>query len=54
LTSCFVAPKLVLLHFSGERFWKRKTITVCSGSVDVELFRQLRVYCRDPKTFSAE
>lgn len=52
LSSSVVIPQLVILYFSGRRFWQRSyAITILADAVDAELFRQLRLYCRDPKTF---
>mgnify|MGYP006981143692 CR=1 FL=1 len=51
LVNCVVIPSLVMLTFHDESFWRNKTVTLVNDAVDDELFRQLRVYCRNPKTF---
>jgi len=50
LSNCVVTQQCIILYFNRNRFCK-ETITIMSDSVDVECLRQLRVYCRDPKTF---
>ena len=50
LTNSVVTPIFVILYFKGNTIWQRSTI-IMADAVDAELFRQLRVYCRDPKTF---
>ena len=51
LKNCVVTPFVVILSFHTNYFWQSKTITLLFDAVDAELFRQLRVYCRNPKTF---
>lgn len=51
LMSSFVTPQLVILYFNRHYFWQRDVITIMDDAVDAELFRQLRVYLRSPKTF---
>lgn len=51
LTSSFVTPYLVILHFNHDYFWQREVITIIDDAVDERGFRQLRVYLRSPKTF---
>jgi len=51
LTSSYVSPQLVILYFSKIYFWQRSTVTIIVDAVDDKLFRHLRLYCRDPKTF---
>ena len=51
LTGSVVTPQVTILYFNGKQFWQRYAITIVADAVDAELFRQLRVYCRDPKTF---
>lgn len=51
LKHCVVTPKCVILYFSGGSFWDAPSITILVDASDSELFRQLRVYLRDPKTF---
>jgi hypothetical protein len=51
LMSSFVTPQLVILYFNRRYFWQRDAITIMDDAVDAELFRQLRVYLRSPKTF---
>ena len=50
LTNSVVTPIFVILYFKGNSIWQRSTI-IMADAVDAELFRQLRVNCRDPKTF---
>jgi len=50
LTRCLVMPELVILYFKRQRCWQCQAVWITADSVDSELFRQLRVYCRDPKT----
>lgn len=52
LSSSVVIPQLVILYFNGRKFWQQAyAVTIVADAVDAELFRQLRLYCRDPKTF---
>lgn len=51
LTHCVVTSKAVILYFSAASFWGAPSITILADASDSELFRQLRVYLRDPKTF---
>jgi membrane-bound toxin of toxin-antitoxin system len=51
LTRSFVTPHLVILYFNKSRIWQRYAVTIVFDAVDKELFRQLRVYLLDPKTF---
>ena len=52
LKRCIVISSLVILYFEGQQFWQCSASAWITGdSADEELFRQLRVYCRDPKTF---
>lgn len=51
LKHCVVTSKLIILYFSKSSHWRDTSITILEDAVDVELFRQLRVYLRDPKTF---
>ena len=51
LSCSYVTPKLVMLYFNGSCFWQSDTVTMMADAVDAELFRQLRVYLRAPKTF---
>ena len=51
LASSFVTPQLVMLYFKGDRFWQRDAVTIVADAVDAELFRQLRVHLKAPKTF---
>ncbi|NQY26615.1 MAG: hypothetical protein HRT92_05495 [Piscirickettsiaceae bacterium] len=46
LTNSIVNVTFVMLYFEG-----RASAIIMADAVDAELFRQLRVYCRDPKTF---
>jgi len=49
LKTSFVMPAIVILNFE-----RGKSITLCADSVHPDLLRQLRVYCRNPNSFSAE
>lgn len=51
LISSVVTQQCVMLNFASSTVWKKKTVTIMSDSVDAERFRQLRIYCRDAKTF---
>ncbi|MBE0439254.1 MAG: hypothetical protein IBX57_05670 [Gammaproteobacteria bacterium] len=51
LASSYVSQYCVILYFKGAGFWSEKAVVIMSDAVDGELFRQLRVYCRDPNTF---
>ncbi len=51
LKHCVVTSKLIILYFSGSSYWNTKSVFILEGAVDAELFRQLRVYCRDPNIF---
>lgn len=51
LKSCFVSSALVMLTFRSQQLGRRKTVTLLADATDPELLRQLRVYCRHPKTF---
>ena len=51
LVKSFVSPQIVILYFKGSKWWAHSSVTIVADAVDAELFRQLRVYCRDPKTF---
>lgn len=51
LTSSFVTPLLVMLYFDSRFFWQCNVITIVDDAVDAELFRQLRVYLRAPRTY---
>jgi len=51
MSSCVVTQYFVMLNFQTESTGKKSAITIMADSVDPELFRQLRVYCRAPKTF---
>ena len=50
LSNCVVTQQFIILYFNRRGFCK-ETVTVMSDSVNAEYLRQLRVYCRDPKTF---
>jgi uncharacterized membrane protein YhaH (DUF805 family) len=51
LKGSYVSALVVVLYFKRVRFWPYKSVVVMFDAVDQELFRELRVYCRDPKTF---
>lgn len=54
LKSSVVTQPFIMLNFIGQSMWKSYSITIMSDAVDGESLRQLRVYCRDPKTFLPE
>jgi hypothetical protein len=51
LKHCVVTSRFVIVYFAGTSQWREKSITIVVDAVDIELFRQLRVYLRSPKTF---
>ena len=51
LKGSYVSTVVVILHFRRTNFCPCKSVVVMFDAVDQDLFRQLRVYCRDPKTF---
>ncbi|NOQ81430.1 MAG: hypothetical protein GQ548_02730 [Methylophaga sp.] len=51
LTNSVVTPYLAILTFQDVKAWKATTVTILNDAVEASMFRQLRVYCRDPKTF---
>lgn len=51
LSSSYVTPQLVIMYFNNSHFWQRYAVTIVFDAVDKQLFRKLRVYLRDPKTF---
>ena len=52
LQSSIVTPRLVILYFAGDKFWRRSyAVTILADMADADLFRKLRLYCRDVKTF---
>ncbi len=51
LKGSYVSTLVVVLYFKRTRFWPCKSVVVMFDAVDQALFRELRVYCRDPKTF---
>ncbi len=51
LKHCVVTPSLVMLNFTGISAGKGQSVTITADAVNAELFRQLRVYLRNPKTF---
>lgn len=51
LESSFVSTKLVIMRLKSANHWRRISIVIVSDAVDTNLFRQLRVFLRDPKTF---
>ena len=51
LTRSFITPHVVIMYFNKSHFWQRYAVTIVADAVEGEVFRQLRVYLRDPKTF---
>lgn len=51
LEHSFVSVNLVIIYLSSNSRWRSLTIVILSDAVDKNLFRQLRVYLKDPKIF---
>jgi len=51
LHSSIVCQQLVMLNFKANKTGSTKSIMIMSDSVDADDLRQLRIYCREPKTF---
>jgi len=51
LTSSVVNSAFVIVYFKRKSFWQCSSAIIMADAVDADLFRQLRVYCRAPKTF---
>ena len=51
LRQSFVLPPLVILYFKASSSWRTTSIYLLADQVDAEVHRQLRVYCRDAKTY---
>ena len=51
LYASFVTANLVIMRLKNDNYWCRISIVIVSDAVDKNLFRQLRVYLRDPKIF---
>jgi len=51
LKNSFVTINLVILYLSSGHSWRQSVVVIFADAVDKDLFRQLRVYLRDPKTF---
>ena len=51
LEHSFVSVNLVIIYLKSEVRWRCLPVIILSDAVDKDLFRQLRVYLRDPKTF---
>lgn len=51
LERSFVSVNLVIIYLSSNSRWRCLTIVILSDAVDKNLFRQLRVYLKDPKIF---
>ena len=51
LTDSVVTQYFILLNFRVPARWRRSAVIIMNDAVDEEQFRQLRVYCREPKTF---
>lgn len=51
LNRCVVTRLLVILYFDSPYAWPEHSVLIVRDSVDDALFKQLRVYCRDPKVF---
>jgi len=51
LQHSFVSVNLVILHLKSSSRWSCLPIVILGDAVDKKLFRQLRVYLKDPKLF---
>ncbi len=51
IDASFVTTHLVIIYLKNDSRWRRLSITIFADAVDKDLFRQLRVYLRDPKVF---
>ena len=51
LEHSFVSVNLVIIYLSSNAQWRCLAIVILSDAVDKDLFRQLRVYLKDPKIF---
>ena len=51
LRQSFVQPPLVILYFKAPSGWGTTSVYLLADQVDAEILRQLRVYCRAPKTY---
>lgn len=51
LTHCVVTTLATILYFKADNDLRQHKVFISNDAVDEELFRQLRVYCRDVKTF---
>lgn len=51
LKSSVVGQYCAILYFQRPHSLLEKAVFICADAVDYELYRQLRVYCRDPMTF---
>lgn len=51
LQHSFVSVNLVILHLKSSSRWRCLPIVILSDAAEKNLFRQLRVYLKDPKIF---
>lgn len=51
LRQSFVQPSLVILYFKPSSGWRTTPVYLLADQVDAKQLRQLRVYCRVPKTY---
>lgn len=51
LSGSVVTPQIVILYLKGPSRWQQYTITILADAADSNLFRQLRIYLKHPKTF---
>jgi len=51
LKNCVESSFLIILVFRSTLSWRTYSLTVMADAVDAELYRKLRLFCRDPKTF---
>ena len=51
LNGCVECSFLIILTFRRELSWRSYSVIVMADAVETEAFRQLRLFCRSPKTF---
>jgi hypothetical protein len=51
LRQSFVMPQLVILYFKPASSWRTRSVYLAADQVDIEVLRQLRVYCRDQEIY---
>lgn len=51
LQSSYVISHLLIMNFVGMKWWQRQNVVLCVDAVDRELFRQLRIFARNAKSY---